>query len=42
MISAFGITASIARTWLVVMPYFKQCGPPEFSETFPDAARHLA
>ena len=30
-----GSTTSIASTWLLVTPYFRQCTPPEFSATLP-------
>src|SRR2546422_703717 len=28
-------TTSSASTWFAVTPYFRQCGPPEFSATLP-------
>ena len=30
-----GNTTSMASTWLLVTPYFRQCTPPEFSATLP-------
>ena len=33
--SPSGSTTSIPSTWSDVTPYFRQCGPPEFSATFP-------
>ena len=33
--SPSGSTSSRASTWLVVVPYFSVCGPPEFSATLP-------
>ena len=29
------VTSWRPSTWLVVMPYFRQCGPPAFVETLP-------
>ena len=33
--SPSGSTSCTASTWLVVVPYFSVCGPPEFSPTLP-------
>ena len=30
-----GSTTSMARTWLLVTPYLRQCTPPEFSAMLP-------
>ena len=35
IVSPFAVTISIPRTWLVVTPNAKQCGPPAFSAMFP-------
>ncbi len=34
-ISPVGSATSSSRTWLVVTPYLRQCGPPAFSATLP-------
>src|SRR5690606_39890436 len=33
--SPSGRTTTSPVTWLLVTPYFRQCGPPAFSATFP-------